>query len=246
MAQRLAELGGLTCRIVSRLPDGVQPKVMVVLCHGFGAPGTDLVGIGDELLSIHPELADSVEIVFPTAPLSLDQFGMFGGRAWWHIDMEELIGAIEHGNIRILRERRPDGIDEARGLLLTLIDELRQKSDLPLSQFVLGGFSQGAMLAVETALNLPEPPGGLCLWSGTLVSEADWRPKASRLKGVPVLQSHGRQDQILPFDASLWLRDLLIESGAIVDFIPFNGPHTIPLAGLERLADMLVQLCHKS
>ena len=243
MSKRLTELGGLTCRIVSRLADGVPPKLIVVLCHGFGAPGTDLVALGEELLELRPELADCVEIIFPAAPLSLDQFGMFGGRAWWHIDMEELIGAIEHGNIRILRERRPDGIDEARDLLLAMIEAVRQKSGLPLSRFVLGGFSQGSMLAVEAALNLAEPPGGLCLWSSTLVSEAEWRAKASRLKGVPVLQSHGRQDQILPFDAAVWLRDLLIESGAIVDFIPFNGPHTIPLAGLEQFADMLVRQC---
>ena len=241
MSQRVMELGGLTCRVVSRLPVGVQPKLVVVLCHGFGAPGTDLVGIGDELFDLSPKLADSTEIIFPAAPLSLDQFGMFGGRAWWHIDMEELIGAIEHGNIRILRERRPDGIEEARDLLLALIDDVRTRTGLPLSQFVLGGFSQGSMLAVEAALNLPEPPGGLCLWSSTLVSEVDWRPKAARLKGVPVLQSHGRQDQILPFDAAVWLRDMLVEAGAIMDFIPFNGPHTIPMPGLEHLAEMLAK-----
>ena len=241
MTKRVMELGGLNCRIVSHLPIGVQPKLVAVLCHGFGAPGTDLVGIGDELFNLCPELADSVEIIFPEAPLSLDQFGMFGGRAWWHIDMEELIGAIEHGNIRILRARRPDGIDEARDLMLALIDDVRKRTGLRLSKFVLGGFSQGSMIAVETALNLPEPPGGLCLWSSTLVSEADWRPKAARLKGVPVLQSHGRQDQILPFDAAIWLRDLLVEAGATVDFIPFNGPHTIPAAGLECLAEMLIR-----
>ena len=246
MSQRVVELGGLTCRIVSRLPEGVQPRLIAVLCHGFGAPGTDLVGIGEELFNLRPELVDAVEFIFPTAPLSLDQFGMFGGRAWWHIDMEELIGAIEHGNIRILRERRPEGIDEARDLMLSLLENVRQRSGLPLSQMVLGGFSQGSMLAVETALNLAEPPGGLCLWSGTLVSEEDWRPKASRLKGVSVLQSHGRQDQILPFDAALWLRDLLVEAGTIMDFIPFNGPHTIPLAGLEHFADMLVRQCRNA
>ena len=241
MAQRSVSLGGLNCRSVSRLPDRASPKLAVVLCHGFGAPGTDLVPIADELFDLRPELTESVEFFFPAAPLSLDQFGMFGGRAWWHIDMEELIGAVEHGNLRILRERRPDGMTEARDLLLALIDQVRQQTGLPLSRFVLGGFSQGSMLAVETALQLPEPPGGLCLWSSTLVSEADWRPLATRLRGVPIVQSHGRQDPILPFAASLWLRDLLIEAGALVDFIDFQGPHTITLAGLERFADMLVR-----
>lgn len=242
MALRRETLGGLSCRIISRLPEGVPPKLVVVLCHGFGAPGHDLVPIGDELFSLCPALAVSAEFFFPAAPLSLDHLGLPGGRAWWHIDMNELIGAIEHGNLRILRDRRPEGIDDARNLLLGMLDEVRQKTNLPPRRFVLGGFSQGSMLAVEAALHWSEPPGGLCLWSSTLVNEAEWRAKMNRLEGIPVVQSHGHQDPILPFATSLWLRDLLTEAGANVNFIEFDGPHTITLAGLEALAEMLEQM----
>ena len=239
MALRRETLGGLTCRIISRLPEGTLPKLVVVLCHGFGAPGHDLVPIADELFDLCPALADSVEVIFPAAPLSLDQLGMSGGRAWWHIDMNELIGAIEHGNLRILRDRRPEGIDAARDLLLGMLDEVRQKTGLASSRFVLGGFSQGSMLAVEAALNWAEPPGGLCLWSSTLVSEVQWRANAARLRGIPIVQTHGRQDQILPFAAAIALRELLTEAGANVNFIEFNGPHTITLPGLEALVELL-------
>lgn len=242
MALRREALGGLTCRIISRLPEGVPPKLVVVLCHGFGAPGHDLVPIGDEVFDLCPSLADAVEFIFPAAPLSLEHLGFQGGRAWWHIDMNELIGAIEHGNVRILRDRRPEGIDEARDSLIGVLDEVRQKFSLSCNRFVLGGFSQGSMLAVETALNWSEPPGGLCLWSSTLVSEAHWRTKMSRLKGLPIVQSHGHQDPILPFAAAVSLRDLLIEAGANVDFLEFDGPHTITLAGLEALTAMLERL----
>ena len=239
MALRRETIGGLTCRIISRLSEGTLPKLVVVLCHGFGAPGHDLVPIADELFDLCPALADSVEVIFPAAPLSLDQLGMSGGRAWWHIDMNELIGAIEHGNLRIFRVRRPEGIDAARDLLLGMLDEVRQKTGLASSRFVLGGFSQGSMLAVEAALNWAEPPGGLCLWSSTLVSEAQWRANAARLRGIPIVQTHGRQDQILPFAAAIALRELLTEAGANVNFIEFNGPHTITLPGLEALVELL-------
>ncbi|TXT33774.1 MAG: phospholipase/carboxylesterase [Planctomycetota bacterium] len=239
MALRRETLGGLTCRIISRLPEGTPPKLVVVLCHGFGAPGHDLVPIADELFDLCPALADSVEVIFPAAPLSLDELGMPGGRAWWHIDMNELIGAIEHGNLRILRDRRPEGIDEARDLLLGMLDEVQQKTGLPSRRFVLGGFSQGSMLAVEAALHWAEPPGGLCLWSSTLVSEAQWRANAARLKGLSIVQTHGRQDPILPFAAAIALRDLLIEVGANVNFLEFNGPHTITLPGLEALVELI-------
>lgn len=241
MAMRRETIGGLTCRIISRLPEGVPPKLVIVLCHGFGAPGHDLVPIADELFALRPALAESVEVIFPAAPLSLDEVGMPGGRAWWHIDLDELVGAIEHGNLRILRDQRPAGITEARDLMLGLLSEVRQQTGLPADRLVLGGFSQGSMLAVETALNSPDPVGGLCLWSSTLVSEADWRSKMERLKNIPVVQSHGRQDAILPFAAATALRDLLTEAGANVNFIEFNGPHTITLAGLEALAEQLEQ-----
>lgn len=242
MAMRRETLGGLTCRIISRLPEAVSPKLVVVLCHGFGAPEHDLVPIADELFELCPDLADSVEVIFPAAPLSLDHLGMLGGRAWWHIDMNELIGAIEHGNLRILRDRRPEGIDEARDLLLGVLDEVQQKTNLPRGRFVLGGFSQGSMLAVEAALHWSESPGGLCLWSSTLVSEAQWRVNVTRLKNIPVVQSHGRQDPILPFAAAVALRDLLIEAGAKMNFIEFDGPHTITLAGLQAMVEMLERL----
>ncbi len=242
MAMRRETLGGLTCRIISRLPENVPPKLVVVLCHGFGAPSHDLVPIADELFELSPDLADSVEVIFPAAPLSLDHLGMLGGHAWWHIDMNELIGAIEHGNLRILRDRRPEGIDEARDLLLGVLDDVQQKTNLARDRFVLGGFSQGSMLAVEAALHGSEPPGGLCLWSSTLVSEAQWRANMTRLKNIPVVQSHGRQDPILPFAAAVALRDLLIEAGAKMNFIEFDGPHTITHAGLQALVEMLERL----
>ena len=242
MAARNEKLGGLNCQVVSRVPAGTQPQLVVVLCHGFGAPGTDLVAIGDELLDCLPEVADRIEIIFPAAPLSLDNLGMWGGRAWWHIDMDELVGAMDRGEFRNLSGRRPGGMTEARDLLLALMNEVQQKSGLPSSKFILGGFSQGSMLAVEAALNGTAPPGGLCLWSSTLVCESEWRAKAGKLKGVPVLQSHGKQDQILPFEAAIWLRDLLTEAGADMTFIEFRGPHTIPMPGLEGLASMIKRL----
>lgn len=242
MPMRSEILGGLSCRIVSRPPDDIAPRLIVVLCHGFGAPGTDLVPIGDELLDLLPSDQCAVEVVFPAAPLSLDDEGIYGGRAWWPIDMNELLTAVAMGNRRILRDQRPDGMDHARNVLLSLLDELRARHQLPHDRFVIGGFSQGAMLAVDAALHWARPPGGLCLWSGTLVSEATWRTKAASLRGIPVVQSHGRQDPILPFSAALSLRDFLTEFGANVEFLEFNGPHTIPMEGLQHLANLVARL----
>ena len=115
MPLRLANLGELTCRILSRVPETQHPQLVVVLCHGFGAPGTDLVPLGEELVDLRPELAESVEFIFPAAPLSLEDIGLAGGRAWWHIDMEELVGAVELSRDRRKRSGpRDDGKREER------------------------------------------------------------------------------------------------------------------------------------
>jgi len=74
-------LGKLDCVVVQ--PDGVDPiEKVAVFCHGFGAPGDDLVGIAQELLS-ESGSESPMQLIFPAAPLSLDAQGMPGARAWW-------------------------------------------------------------------------------------------------------------------------------------------------------------------
>jgi len=243
MQQTQTTLGGLTCRVIDDLSDGQQPRLIAVLCHGFGAPGTDLVSLGPELMRERPELASCVRFIFPEAPLSLDAIGMFGGRAWWHLDVAKLNAAIESDDFRNQRNDLPEGLTEATAMLSSLIDEVCEQTGLPMSRIVLGGFSQGSMLATDVALRLAEPPAGLCIWSGTLLCEAEWRERAKNQQPFPVLQSHGRQDPLLPFAAAEWLRDLLSENGMPVEFLPFDGPHTISYESMKQYAELLVRVC---
>ena len=227
---------------MQQLDESVSPKLVVILCHGFGAPGTDLVGLGPELLDSHVSIAGAVQFIFPEAPLSLDGVGMSGARAWWQLDMERLLAAAQGGTFRDLRNDRPDGLPEAREKLMALIDEVRERTGLPMSRIVLGGFSQGSMLATDVALRLAEPPAYLCVWSGTLLSEDVWRELAAKRGPLNVLQSHGRHDPILPFEAAIWLREMFDESGFDVDFIEFPGIHTIPHPALVSFAQILDRL----
>ena len=238
-------IGGLSCQVIDAITEHQNPRLIVVLCHGFGAPGTDLVPVGPELIQLNPTLAQTVRFVFPAAPLSLDHLGMFGGRAWWHVDVARLTAAIERGELRDLRNDLPDELPQARQMLTSLVEELSRDSGLPTSRIVLGGFSQGAMLGTDVALRLPETPAALCIWSGTLLCEAEWRELAKQRENLRVLQSHGRQDPLLPFQAAIWLRDMFTESGAEVDFVAFDGMHTIPPEALHRFAALIGQLANE-
>ncbi len=218
---------------------GTAPDLCVILCHGFGASGTDLVPLGFELRAMLGDEADSLQMVFPAALLSLEDQGMPGGRAWWHIDMAALMEAVSGGAARLMRDEHPPQLPAAREAMLELIRELQQETGLPLNRFVLGGFSQGAMLATDVALHLPETIAGLCLFSGTLLCESVWRPLTTRHPDLSIFMSHGRHDMVLPFEASRWLRDMFIAAGMKVEFLEFSGDHTIPAEALQRLQEVL-------
>ena len=226
----------------TEFPSRGQTEMVVVICHGFGAPGDDLVPLGSELGRAVPQLAQSARFVFPQAPLSLDSLGWGDARAWWMIDMAKLQLAQQTGQLRDLRSERPVGMPEARDQLVQLLIELQAETGVPWSKFVLGGFSQGAMLTVETLRHLPQRLGGAILFSGTLINEAEWRVPSPLLKGLPVVQSHGRSDVILPYSLSLELKALLEEQGAIVQFVEFSGGHAIPQPALKAALGLLQQV----
>jgi phospholipase/carboxylesterase len=242
MHSERVDWGGLASYVVHDLPAGKKPSLAVVLCHGFGAPGTDLVGLAEPLLTTQRALAEKAVFIFPRAPLDLADRGIPGGRAWWWVDLDELINRRSPEVAARFRRECPPGLAPAREALLKLLAEASRQFGLTTDRFVLGGFSQGAMLAADVALRLPVAPAALCVLSGALVNEVEWRPLALARGPLTVLQSHGRYDSILPFPLAESLLDLLVEAGADVDFLPFNGEHEIPLGVLHRLADLLQRL----
>jgi phospholipase/carboxylesterase len=242
MTNNTISRSGLTCRTVDALPAGSSPKLLVFLCHGYGAPGTDLVPLAGSMLRLDPVLAASVQFVFPEAPLSLDHMGLFGGRAWWHVDVGALAQAVVTGRLRELMDDEPAELIQAREMLTSAVRESADETGIPLDRVVLGGFSQGAMLSTDVALRIDDTLAGLCVMSGTLKTEQVWRQRADLHKDLRVLMSHGRQDPIVPFIGAVWLNELLVNAGLKVEFIQFDGDHTIPQQMLTKLADMLCEL----
>lgn len=212
--------------------------VNVLLCHGFGAPGDDLVALGSELAHLQHELEPRVRWIFPEAPLSLAELGMSMGRAWWHIDIDQLVGGR---NWSRYVEEVPDGLPKARRMLTACLEELSAKTQVPISRTILGGFSQGAMITTDLALRLDEAPLGLCVLSGTLLSRAAWEERAAKRSSLPVFQSHGRTDPLLPYEVAERLRKLFETAGMKVKFVPFSGEHTIPMPVLNELGRWLLE-----
>lgn len=233
--------GGLTSYLVHDLPAGERPSLAVVLCHGYGAPGTDLVGLAEPLIEMASSETKAV-FIFPAAPLDLAGQGMPGGRAWWPVDLDRLINRRTPELLDQFRRACPSGLVPSRDLLIKLLSDAGKHFDLSADRFVLGGFSQGAMLTTDVALRLKKAPAGLCILSGALINEAEWWRLAQERGPLMVLQSHGKHDSILPFPMGAALRDVLLEAGADVDFLAFSGDHEIPLEALRRLAYFIRRL----
>lgn len=221
------EMAGFTTRVVDR----ADATLTTILLHGFGAPGDDLV-----------TLAHAVEaptrFVFPEAPLRLG--GMYGAaRAWWPLDLAKLERALHSGSQAALRGEVPAGLAQARAQLSQLVDEVEKRFSVPRDRIVLGGFSQGSMLALDVALHTKQAVAAVVVLSGTLVAGAEWVPLMPTLAGTPIFQSHGRQDPLLPFEVAELLRDQLVQAGVPVDWRPFDGGHTVPAAVLTELGAFL-------
>ena len=210
--------------------EGTGP--LIVLLHGFGAPGDDLVALHRVM-----RVPRGTRFAFPAAPLETHMMPGFDSRAWWHIDMMRLQEAIERGDMRDLSTEEPEGLGEAREKMDAFLTQIR--ADLAPSKLVLGGFSQGSMLSMDIALRTSHVPDALVILSGTLVAQDTWVPKMTALRGKPIFQSHGTHDPILPYALAERLKTELVAAGADVTFVPFRGAHEIPPPVLDALVAFL-------
>jgi phospholipase/carboxylesterase len=213
---------------------------VVVLLHGYGAPGDDLVVLSDYL-----DVPAGTRFLFPEAPISIP-LGYGDARGWWIIDMARIQADRAAGRIRDMSSEIPRGLIEARQKLAGLLDELPRKLNADPKQTILGGFSQGAMLTCDVLLRSDRPYAGLIQLSGTLLAKQEWSPLLRKRKGLPVFQSHGTHDEILPYVMAERLRDEFTHAGLKVEWQPFRGGHEIPEPVLRKLGSFVTGLLSRS
>ncbi|AKU95230.1 Phospholipase/carboxylesterase family protein [Labilithrix luteola] len=209
----------------------------MVLLHGFGAPGDDLVGLAGAVGA-----PPGTTFLFPEAPHDLAEFTslpVYGGaRAWWMVDVGRYERALSSGRLGDVIDEVPDGLDEARAALASMFDALA-KQGTPSELVVVGGFSQGSMLSVDFALRDARPLRGLVVMSGALIAASEWRPRMKARAGMPLFQSHGTHDPILPYEVAKLLNRELVSAGLVGDFLSFAGGHGIPPETMRDLGTWL-------
>jgi phospholipase/carboxylesterase len=156
---------------------GGAPEQLVVLLHGLGADGNDLIALAPYLQQVLPEAA----VVSPHAHEACDMAPM--GRQWF--SMQEMS-----------TEAMFAGARKAAPVVDAFLDAELERQGLSADRLALCGFSQGGMMALHCGLRRTPPPAAICGFS-TLLLGAE--ALAQELAGTPpVLLTHGDQDQVIP------------------------------------------------
>jgi phospholipase/carboxylesterase len=193
---------------------GGKPARLVILLHGLGADGNDLIGLAQYWGRLVPE----AEFVSPNAPFPCDMAPY--GYQWFSVQ--------ERSPAAVLA-----GVRAAAPLLDAFIDDELQKRGLDDSDAALVGFSQGTMMALFVGLRRAAPLAGILGYSGRLIA-ADLLPQELRSR-PPVLLVHGTEDPLVPFESLAAAEAALKGAGVPVETLACVGTqHAIDPEGLER------------
>lgn len=159
---------------------GGKPKSLVVLLHGLGADGNDLISLAPYWAPLLPE----TEFISPNAPFPCDMAPM--GYQWFSV-----------------QQRTPEtvlaGVRAAAPFLDGFLDQALAARGLDESRLALVGFSQGTMMSLHVGLRRAKSVAGIVGYSGRLVGP-DALAEEMRSK-PPVLLMHGTADEVVPFES---------------------------------------------
>jgi phospholipase/carboxylesterase len=218
---------------LTTIVSGGEGPPTFVLLHGYGSSAERWAPFTRTIRWPAPG-----RFVFPQGPdVMVRTDGGQGGRAWWPL---AIASYIPQGTaVADLSGVRPPGLKAAASMVEDLLDD---RNAVPRGPVVLGGFSQGAMVASEVAFGTHTPLSALVILSGTIVDEQSWVSHLRERRGLPVFVAHGRQDRTLPFGAADRLRQELEAAGLQVTWFPFDGGHDMPESVIVALNDFLTRL----
>jgi len=193
---------------------GGKPRRLVILLHGLGADGNDLIGLQQHWGRLVPEAA----FVAPNAPFPCDMAPY--GYQWFSVQDRSPEGVL-------------GGVRAAAPLLDAFIDDELQKHGLEEKDAALVGFSQGTMMSLFVGLRRAKPLAGILGYSGRLIAPD---LLASELRSrPPVLLVHGTEDPLVPFESLAMAETALKDAGIVVETLACVGtPHAIDPEGLQR------------
>ena len=201
---------------------GAAASSLVILLHGYGSNGEDLISLAPHWARALPDTA----FVSPNAPEPCP--GAPGGYQWW--------GLTSAGP-----DARLQGAAQAAPVLDAFIDAELARHNLTESRLALVGFSQGTMMALQVGPHRRPALAGIVGYSGMLADEAALA--AADSTRPPILLVHGDADPMIPVSAFHQAEAALARNGFAVESHVSPGlGHTIDLPGLQLGARFLARV----
>lgn len=171
--------------------NGQPPRKLVVLVHGYGADGNDLIALAPYLQRALPDAA----FVAPDGPSPCDMSPM--GRQWFPIDLDDP-SRMSRDPDRMLDRFSSMSVaaNEAAPLLNGFIDDELSRHGLAGDSLALVGFSQGTMMSLHIGLRRTPAPAAIVGFSGALIAPESLA--TADISTPPVQLIHGDQDDLVP------------------------------------------------
>lgn len=208
------------------------PSLAVIWLHGMGVDNRDFAPFPDEILRFGGPVC---EFIMPNAPYrEMRQHPGYPVRAWYDFP----------GN-RIDDREDESGIRESARRISRLIDEIEARGT-PRSRIVLGGFSQGAAIALFTGLRLPKRIGGILALSGYLPLAGKLYAEATRAgRETPILMAHGEFDDVVPIVIATHSAEVVKEVDADLIWRSYPMEHQIEGEEFADIAQFLTILAER-
>ncbi len=191
---------------------------LVVLAHGYGADGNDLIGLAPHWQRLMPTVA----FVAPNAP---ERCPGSPGYQWFPIS-------------RLDPAEMQKGVESAAPIFEAFLESELARLSLPPERLALVGFSQGTMMSLQVGLRRAVKPAAIVGYSGVLAGS----PPALGADTPPVLLIHGDADEMIPADALFMSAGALGHAGACVQWHLSPGiGHSIDETGLLMGGAFLTQ-----
>ena len=199
-----------------RAPEG-DPAGAIVLLHGRGTSEQDMLPLLDVF-----DPRERLVGAFPRGPLQLPPIG-------YHWYVVEQVGFPDPESFRATFQR-----------LGAWLDGLHQRTGVPIGRTVLGGFSQGAVMAWALGLGPGRPrPAGVLAMSGFIPTVPDFELQLAGLEHFPIAITHGVSDPVISVELGRQARDRAKAAGADVAYRETDVPHIVDPRLIPGLVDWL-------
>ncbi len=188
-----------------------KPKNAVILCHGYGGDGKDISILASYWRAYLPDTI----FICPDAPEKCAASP--SGYQWFDL--------MDQTSEQILSKSL---VAELK--LNKFIDEVKTKNNLLSNQIVIGGFSQGCMISLQTGIKRKDKINSIVGYSGKIINPEHLNNNIVSRPNIILM--HGDKDQIVPIDGLLEAKDFFIKNDYKIETKIFkNCEHRIPTEG---------------